>query len=301
MGTQFDANIASQPALLAAILAAPAPRWFAVVRKKPVTFIGTGSSFFGAQLAAWMWRRHVSPLAWAVNSFDFVRQPRALRKGEAAVLLSHSGGRSYTYEAGLLAKKSGALTVGLTMIASPWRRGLDHRVETSEREIIEPFTLSLTTTLAWIAKMTGSRELTAGLARAAALKGSGAPFPRLSAVTDLVLLGDGAREWVARETALKLQEAARLKARPFGLEEFLHGPKFSAGPGTLAVCFSDKSERRWEALRSLLRSKRVPLVEVRGGPGKSSGWLTQLFWGQRFTADACRQLGADPDIPRPQR
>lgn len=298
MPSRFEANIAEQPAIIDEILARPSPAWFGPIRRKPITFIGIGSSLFAAEISAWLWRTLVSPRAWAVNSFDFTRRPQPLARGETAVLFSHSGGRSVTFEAGLAAAKRGAVTIGLTAKGSPWRRGLRYRLETCEKEEIEPFTKSLTAALACVAKLIGEPKLIAGLRRSAAGAGKGPPFPTVRRRADLVVLGDGVREWVARETALKLQEAARLPARAYGLEEFLHGPRFSVGPKTLVVAFADRPEKRWGAARTLLGRARIPFIEVLAQGPTSSAWLGQLFWGQRFTAHACRQLGADPDLPR---
>ena len=46
----------------------------------------------------------------------------------------------------------------------------------------------------------------------------------------------------------------------------------------------------WLLKRSLIE---VPFVEA-----ASEDWLAQVIWGQRFTVDACRRMGIDPDLLR---
>src|SRR5262249_9091133 len=150
----------------------------------------------------------------------------------------------------------------------------------------------------WVARLIDSPELTAGIHRACALLSEGPPFPAVEAGTDLVLLGDGPREWVAREVALKLQEAAYLPARSFGLEEFLHGPRLSAGPKSVVLAFGDASEPRWKSVKDFLAQVEVPYREVFAPESFAAGWLWQLFWGQRLTLEACRRLKVDPDALR---
>jgi len=76
--------------------------------------------------------------------------------------------------------------------------------------------------------------------------------------TDLVLLGDLEREWVGREISLKLQEAAYLRARPFGLEEFLHGPRISVDAKSSVVAFTS-NEPRWQTVARLPEGDRKSL------------------------------------------
>jgi fructoselysine-6-P-deglycase FrlB-like protein len=264
-------------------------------------FVGIGSSFHAAQIARWLWRRHVSPQAFAVHSFDFVRLPEPVGPGDVVVLLSHRGNKSFSVEAAGMAHHLGAVTVGITGQGSSWRENLVHRLEASEMEDTGAFTKSLTCTLAWIARWIDDSRLIEGLREACARFEQGPPFPRVREGQDVILVGDMVREWVAWEISLKLQEAAYLPARAFGLEEFLHGPRISAGEKSLVIGFTDALEPRWQALRDYLRTVEVCFLEVATDhwhPG--AAWLGQLFWGQRLTLEVCHQLGIDPDSLRSQ-
>jgi glucosamine--fructose-6-phosphate aminotransferase (isomerizing) len=293
MASRYEKNIALQPAKIAEILKAPRPAWMDELKARPVYFVGVGTSFHLAQIAKMLWRRHVSLNAHAVHSFDYARLPQPAGKGDTVVLLSHRGTKSYTVESADAAHEAGAATVGITSVGSPWKDSLDHRIEACEAEDTGAFTKSMTSTLAWIARWIDDKKLTAELLSACANIEKGPAFFDLDAQTDVVLLGDLEREWIAREISLKLMEAAYLRARPFGLEEFLHGPRISVDGHSAAVAFVS-DEPRWQTVREYLKTVEVPLVEVRGS------WLEQLFWGQRFTADACRRLGVDPDSLRTQ-
>lgn len=296
MASRYEKNILLQPDLIRAVLDCPRPRWMDDLLKRRVFFVGIGSSFHAAQISKALWRRHVSVDAYAAQSFDFSRMPHPVGAGDCVVLFSHRGSKSFTVEAAAAAKKAGAVTVGLTGRESPWKDNLVHRLDTCEPEDTGAFTKSLTSTLAWIARWIDRPKLTQGLRSAVGRLDEGPPFPRLAAGSDVVLLGDLEREWVARETALKLNEAAYLRARAYGLEEFLHGPGISVGKGSLVVAFSDRREPRWKAVRGYLRAIKVPLAECDAdGTPTEARWLSQLFWGQRLTLDACRRLGLDPD------
>ncbi len=293
MPSRYEKNIALQPGKIAAILKEPRPAWMDELKNRPIYFVGVGTSFHLAQIAKMLWRRHVSLKAHAAHSFDFARIPQPAGKGDVVVLLSHRGTKSYTVESADAAHKAGAVTVGITSVGSPWKDSLDHKIEACEVEDTGAFTKSMTATLAWIARWIDSRKLDKELLDACAGLEKGPAFPKVGPDTDVILLGDLEREWIAREISLKLMEAAYLRARPFGLEEFLHGPRISADAKSSVVAFVSE-EPRWQTVRDFLKTVEVPLLEVKGS------WLEQLFWGQRFTADACRQLSLDPDSIRTQ-
>lgn len=301
MASRYERNILLQPGLIREVMRAPRPPWMDGLKGRRTFFVGIGSSYHAAQIAQRLWRSYVSPRAWAVNSFDFARAEQPVGRGDLAVLISHRGTKSFTVACAGAARRAGAVTVALTGRESPWRLDLAHRLETCEMEDTGVFTKSLTCTLAWIARWIASPALSRGLGRACSRLGRGPGFPRVGADADLVLLGDLEREWVARETALKVQESSYVPARAFGLEEFLHGPRISVGRRSRVVGFSDRREPRWEAARDYLKKVGVPFTEVdQGGLIPEAAWLFQLFWGQSLALSVCRGLGIDPDAMRRQ-
>jgi glucosamine--fructose-6-phosphate aminotransferase (isomerizing) len=288
--SRFEANIFAQPDLARAALSRPAPPWLKPPKGRKVFLVGVGTNHHAARLAAWLWSRAGFD-ARAVHSYDFVARPYRLTRGDLAVFLSHRGSKSYTVSAEALARRAGAETVVVTGDGSPWKS--PRRLETGPMENTGAFTHSFTATMAWLLRWTGKPALLAPFRTMEKSLRWGPAFPRVRPETDLVLLGDGLREWVACETALKLQEAAYVRARSFGLEEFLHGPRLSVGEGSVVVGFSSRKEKRWNAVRRYLKTIEVPFVEA-----ASEDWLAQILWGQRFALDCCRRLGIDPDLLR---
>ena len=298
--SKYEKNIFLQPGLVREILTAPVPAW---MRKRPrrTFFVGIGTNFHAAQLARWLWSRYVSPDVWAVHSFDFVRSPQPVRPKDVVVLLSHRGGeKSFTVQAGKTARKLQAMTVSMSGRGAEWSVPLNHQIETCELEDTGPFTKSFTTTLAWIAAWIGNARLKNELVKACSSIESGPEFPGNADKSDLIFIGDGPREWIAREINLKVQETAYRRARAYGLEEFLHGPQVSAAGDSQVVAFSS-GDARWQAARDYLRTIEVPLLEIRSdsmGLSDDAGWLWQIFWGQRLAAEICRRLSLDPDTLR---
>ena len=300
--SRFEANVFAQPGLIADALRAPAPAWLKPPRGRKIFFVGVGSNHHAARIAAWLWSGAGFD-ARAVHAYDFVSRPYRLSRGDLGVFLSHRGGAgSYTVKAEARARRSGATTVAVCGVGAVWK-GPQRRLETCALEDTGAFTKSFTTTLAWLLRWTGRPALLAPFSRSAASLSWGPASPTVSAGTDLVLLGDGLREWVACETALKLLETAHLRARAYGLEEFLHGPQVSAGEGSYVIAFSSSEEPRWQAARDYLATIGVPLLEGRAdsvGLSDEGGWLWQIFWGQRLAAEICGWLGQDPDTLRTQ-
>jgi fructoselysine-6-P-deglycase FrlB-like protein len=288
--SRFEANIFAQPDLVRAALARPAPSWLKPPKGRKTFIVGVGTNHHAARLAAWLWSR-AGLDARAVHSYDFVSRPYRLTRGDLGVFLSHRGSKSYTVAAEALARRDGPETAVLTGDGSPWKAA--RRLETGPMENTGAFTHSFTTTMAWLLRWTGKPALLAPFKTMEKSLRWGPPFPRVRPETDLVLLGDGLREWVACEAALKLQETAYVRARSFGLEEFLHGPRLSVGDGSVVVGFSSRKEKRWNAVRRYLKTVEVPFVEA-----ASEDWLAQTLWGQRFALDCCRRLGIDPDLLR---
>ena len=295
MTSRYETNIGLQPTRIKAVLDAPRPAWMDRLKKRDIHFVGIGSSYFAARLSEWLWRTHVGPRAWAVSSFDFCRASQPVRRGDAVVVFSHRGTKSFSVEAAARARKVGAVVIGITGKDSPWK-GLHHRLETTEQEDTGGFTKSLTAALVWVVRWIDDKKLTAAVRKTAKRIPTEQKFYKVGPRTDLVLLGDAIREWTAREAGLKAQETAWLNARAFGLEEFLHGPRCSVGPGSVVIGFSGPSEKRWADVRTFLKTVQVPFQELKSSG--AAGWLTHLFLGQLLALQACKSLGHDPDSLR---
>lgn len=289
--TRYERNLKGQAADVAAALRAPKPAWMKRPAGRRVFLVGVGTNDNAAHMAAWLWCS-AGLDARAVHGHDFTERRLGLRRGDLAVFLSHGGGRSFTVKAESLARRAGAETVVVTAAGSAWP-GAPRRLETGRREDTRAYTHSFTTTMAWLTRWAGSPALLRPFRRVERSLRWGPPFPAVKSGGDLVLLGDGLREWVAREAALKVLETSYLRVRAYGLEEFLHGPHVSVGPGSTVVGFSAPGVRRWRAARAWTRGVGARFVEV-----SSADWLAQVLWSQRFALDCCRRLGTDPDALR---
>jgi len=291
----FEKNLREQPRLVRGLLRGRGPALPRPSRGKTLFLVGTGTNHHAAQLARWFWpRAPFSVQAW--SSFDFSRLPARPGPGDVVAILSHRGTKRFSLLALERAQAAGARVALLTAEGAPAPKGVAV-VSTCAAEETGAYTKSLTTTLACLARWTGSRALTAALVRQAGRLDYGPALPRLSAGADVVLVGDGPGEWAARETALKLFETAHLPVRAFGLEEFLHGPRLSLGRRSMVVGFSRAQEPRWAAARQYLRAVGVRFLEVRA-PASAAGWLPQLYWGQRLALTTARALRVDPDALR---
>jgi fructoselysine-6-P-deglycase FrlB-like protein len=291
MKSRYELNLLGQARDVAAALAAPKPSWMKPPRGRKVFLVGVGTNDNASHMAAWLWSS-AGLDARAVHGHDFTARPYRLGRGDLAVFLSHGGGSSYTVKAEAMARRAGAETVVVTASGSPWP-GAPRRLETGRREDTRAYTHSYTTTMAWLMRWSGSPALLAPFKRVPASLRWGPAFPAVRPDTDLVLLGDGLREWVAREAALKVLETSYLRVRAYGLEEFLHGPNVSVGPGSLVVGYSAPGVRRWAAARAWLSGVGARFTEVAG-----SDWLAQVLWSQRFALACCKRLGQDPDALR---
>lgn len=289
--SRYEVNVSRQPALARAALEAPQPSWMRPPKGRRTFLVGVGTNHHAARIAAWLWRdAGFDAQAW--HSFDFAVQPPPLRRGDLGIFLSHRGTKSYTLRAERHARRAGMETVIVTGAGSPWRSS-PRRIETGPMEDTGAFTQSFTTTMAWLLRWTAEPSLLAPFAKMDRSLRWGPGFPPMEAATDLVFIGDGLREWVAREAALKLQEAAYIRARAFGLEEFLHGPRVSVGRGSVVVGFTSRRQPRWKAARGYLRTIETPFTEV-----AAEDWLAQVLWAQRLALATCRRLGIDPDLLR---
>ena len=289
--SRYETNIFLQHAAVAAALAASAPAWMKRPKARKIFLVGVGTNDNAAHMAAWLWSS-AGLDARAVHGHDFVTRPYRLGRGDLGVFLSHGGGRSYTVLAEALARKAGAETVVVTAQGSPWP-GAARRLETGPREDTRAYTHSYTTTMVWLMRWAGTPSLLAPFKRVKRSLAWGPSFPTINERTDLVLIGDGLREWVAREAALKVLETSYLKVRAYGLEEFLHGPHVSVGRGSTVVGFSAPGARRWDAARSWLMGVGAPFTEVR-----SADLLAQVLWSQRLALACCKRLGQNPDLLR---
>jgi glucosamine--fructose-6-phosphate aminotransferase (isomerizing) len=191
--------------------------------------------------------------AHAVMSSDFACYPEAapLRKGDAVVVMAHTGVKRFSAEAMAKAAAAGAavLSVGSLTAEHP---GSQLVLRTVEREKSAAFTashLAAMTVLAQVATELGERrgapgvagfrsalarlpeDVAAVLAREAEVR----PVAEAAATRRVYAAGPGPNAATALEAVIKVREAAQGWIDALPLEQFLHGPIVSVNADDLAV------------------------------------------------------------------
>jgi glucosamine 6-phosphate synthetase-like amidotransferase/phosphosugar isomerase protein len=166
-----------------------------------------------------------------------------------------------------IAKKGyGATTVLITRIGSPISKPdtVDSRIETCAQETCGAFTISLTSAIVRIVQLIGfSNEVILERFKET-VENLTLPFdvqlPKYYA--NLIIVGDLIREVVAREISLKIAEATYLPVRNYGLEEFIHGPRFILDSQTSLIIFSSFPEPRRKSLMNYAKTIGSEVIDV---------------------------------------
>jgi glucosamine--fructose-6-phosphate aminotransferase (isomerizing) len=242
-------QISSQPAEIERILSAPEPidRAAELLSNAARVFtVGTGTSTNAAVTAAWMLRAAgLDAIAW--SAFDFALYPPAFRPGDAAIVFSHSGRKQYSRQSLERLRDAAVPTI---WVASPAAEPNDATVilHTVPRETSSAFTVSHTTAMLLTARLAdhlrpGSvGDITAvpsAVREAILTEPHAAAFARIiHGFQALFGIAGGPHEPSAHEIAIKINEAPRLRARGYAVEQFLHGPQAQLQPGDPVVVFA---------------------------------------------------------------
>lgn len=242
-------QITSQPDELDRVLSADEPIAEAAAilgGASRVFTIGTGTSTNAATTAASMFRAAgLDAIEWP--AFDFALYGPDLRTGDAAVVYSHSGRKRYSRDCLSKLHLARVPTIWVASTAAE-PNDADLTIRTVARETSSAFTVSHTTAMLLTARVADAispgclgdlqgvptavgkalqlRDQVAGLAK------DWHPFGSLFAV------GAGPHEVSAHEVAIKVAEAARLRARGYAAEQFLHGPQAQVQPGDPLLVFA---------------------------------------------------------------
>ena len=322
-GRQFETEIREQPGVLAALAAsrAAAQLQTAIGDRAPL-FIGSGSSYFVAQLATLAWQR-TGRRAAALAASE-ARLGDWAHRGRCVVALSQSGRTADVLAA--LDTLAPSRTIALTNdLASPLAGRADIAIDVlagAERAV--PASKSVTAMAAlvlWAASRgldgdaPASEELTrtAGGLRAwlegAASAQTDAIAGLLEPAHSIVVIGAGFGVPVAAEIALKIKEASYRHADGFGAGEFQHGSTAILDPTRGLIGILDAFNRApVEAVLEVARGAHaiavalgegIPDVPVFGAP--AAGRFAPLAWiaaGQMLALALARRAGIDSDAPR---
>ncbi len=187
--------------------------------------------------------------AQAVHSFDFVLYGPPLTDRDAVVVVSHTGGKSYSVEALSRVQASGARFALVTGEAGAARHdAVEHLFITTPPEGSATYTFSYTSALAVLAHLAGriGEHRSGATALEESMLTDEVPTALRAALdTDaqmrelasrhvnarhIWLSGGGPAGVTAMEVALKIKEAAYLMAEGIPTEQMLHGPFQASDP-----------------------------------------------------------------------
>jgi glutamine---fructose-6-phosphate transaminase (isomerizing) len=247
----LEREIASQPAVITALLAREAPHIAAIVAHLPpfeyVVIAARGSSDHAATYAQYAWAALGGyPVALAAPSLHTLYQAPPRLHGALVVGISQSGQSPDILAVVEEGKRQGRPTVAITNDpASPLALAVDHVVDLgvgAEQSIAatKTYTAELAVIALFAAAWSGASDAIAALAAvpptleatlesigATALASAAALSSRAPAVATMnrcACIGRGYNLATALEVALKLKEVAIVLAAPYSSADFRHGP-----------------------------------------------------------------------------
>jgi glucosamine--fructose-6-phosphate aminotransferase (isomerizing) len=310
MSFLYETNILSQPLEWKRILEVPLPSDLATLDFKRMYFVGTGSSFWVAKIAEFLWREYVQRDAITIHSYDFVNSKYFVSTDDVVVVFSHRGTKTFSRRALEIAKEHyNATTVLITGLHSPISTNTDIRIETCIQENCGAFTISLTSAIVRILQWLDI--YLAGLIDRFRiwLESFKLPFkieklPKYH--NKLIVVGDLIREAIAHEVALKISETSYLPVRSYGIEQILHGPRVTLDKETSIVAFTSISQDRQNSLIKYANAVGAELIEINDEwqqqsftpSSKEFNWLAQLVWGQQLAVELAKMVGTNPNTVR---
>ena len=217
-------------------------------------FVGCGSSFYLAQIAAAAWPVLTSARARAIPASEILIFPETFPRDSQAVVISRSGRTSEVIDAARYFEKTlGLRTLGITCgTATPLERETSHTIRLAAADekstvMTRSFTSMLLALEALAAERGAKKEFRDSLRE---MPGQ-VSVPRLESTAktvassqlfaDYVFLGQGPFFGVAQESMLKVKEMSCSYAQAFHTLEFRHGPKAIVSPETLVTFFLSDS------------------------------------------------------------
>jgi fructoselysine-6-P-deglycase FrlB-like protein len=338
MTSRMRAEIAEQPAAVAATLDALLPLAGEIERLgaglRHVLFIARGSSDNAAVYGQYLCSVRAGRLATLASpSIATAYRAQVDLEGVLAVAVSQSGRTDEIVATQDWARACGARTVAVTNAAgSPLAERADLALVTrAGEELAVPATKTYTTQLAALAVfglalggdplLERLREVPAAIERAlGAAEAAEALAVRLTYVKQLVVSARGYAYAIARELALKLEEACYVTALGLSYADLEHGPIAVVDDDTPALLLAAAQDGAMlGAMTALARRCRAEGAQVYGiggdagfaaachsalpDPGLSAELapLTLIVPGQLLTEALARAKGIDPDAPRALR
>lgn len=219
-------------------------------------FVGCGSSFYLAQVAASTWSILTGDAARAMPASEILLFPKTLPAVCQIVWISRSGHTSEVIEAARYLKRERSTpTLAVTCsTGTPLEEIATHTIRLAPAdENSTVMTRSFTSMLLGLQSLAGFRagalEFLTALHQLPAEAGKFLPAAQQTiqslvsarAFADYVFLGQGPLFGVAQESMLKVKEMSCSYAQCFHTLEFRHGPKAIVSPETLLTFFLSES------------------------------------------------------------
>jgi glutamine---fructose-6-phosphate transaminase (isomerizing) len=295
-------------------------------------FVGCGSSFYLAQIAAATWSNLTGENARAMPASDILLFPKLLPRACQPVLISRSGQTSEVLEvAAYFEREVSVKTLAVTCGENtPIEQVCSHLIKlrpADEKSTVmtRSFTSMLLALQALAAARTHRADIRDALRalpgqiekRMDAVHSTIRSLARSKTFADYVFLGQGPFFGVAQESMLKVTEMSCSYAQSFHTLEFRHGPKAIVSPETLMTFFLSESGFReemavLEEIKELGGATLVVTNEVNSAIRRYADYLVDLglnlpeaAWpaaavipGQLLGFYTGMEKGFDPDQPR---
>jgi len=273
-----------------------------VARRRRLYLVGIGTSWHAALVAEHWFRRFAarSPEVQAWHSFEFCAYPPPLDDGDAVIVISHRGTKTYSFLALETAKARGAYTVSITSTdPGPRIQVADAVFNTVEQERSAAFTVSYTSALAVLALLAtalgawtdSSGELPrlraeleeVPMKAAQALARQGAvqkAVRRFQNRGRFICVGWGPNTANAYEVALKIKETSAADSEGLQVEQILHGPFCSVDQHCLVTLIAPPGpgyERAMNIARASLEVGAPVWALVPEGDSLLSGVATEFL------------------------
>jgi glucosamine--fructose-6-phosphate aminotransferase (isomerizing) len=322
LGVRMEADMRAQPEALRALSLAAPPELGPAPRG--ITIVARGSSDYAAIFGRYLLEAATgTPVALAAPSLQTLYGVSPRLEGWLAIGISQSGRTPEIATVLERLRQAGARTLAITNDpASPLARSAGTAIDLGAGEegavpATKTFTAELVALLL-VAEALG--EVPWRPAERARLPETVAavlddPEPperaaaRLDAAEELVALGRGYLMPVALEAALKLREAARLRAEGWSAADFRHGPVTVAGSGlpVLAVSAAGPAAADVAELAAELESGGATVLRLADDPAADLPYpggapeplraLPATVRAQQLALALARRRGVDPDAP----
>jgi glutamine---fructose-6-phosphate transaminase (isomerizing) len=320
------ADMAAQPAVLRALAArrGDLPGWLRDLRPAGVVVVARGSSDYAAVFGRYLFEAATGrPAALAAPSLNTLYGIEPRLEGWLAAAVSQSGRTPEIATVLEAYARAGARTLAVTNDEeSPLAEIADgHLALAAGEELAVPATKTFTAQLAAIALVAQALGpvpwIDADWERVPAaveqVLGDSGPVERaassLGAAHELVAVGRGYLMCVALEAALKLREAAGVRAEGWSAADFRHGPVTVAGADLplLAVSAAGPAAADVEELAVSLEQAGTPVLRLADRPGVPLPYpaglaeplaaIPAVVRAQQLALALALRRGVDPDAP----